>query len=80
MRAFTTLRCGITNCQLVATIRILSSKSGSNSNLKFIILFRIPVKTHSVQSESLLKNVYTKIWFSAQKMNGACRFLPKRGR
>jgi len=47
MWAFTTLMSGIMNCQLLAII-ILSTKSGANSNLKFIILFGIPVKTHGV--------------------------------
>jgi len=64
MRTFTTLKCRIANFQLVATIRILYNKSGSNSNLKFIILFGIAVKTNDVQSKSVLKNVHPKILFS----------------
>jgi len=54
----------VQNCLLIATIKILSSKPGSISNLKFIMLFGIPVKTNGVQSQTLLKNVYIKICFS----------------
>ena len=68
----------VRNCQLVVTIGILSSKSVSNSNLTFIILFGIPVKIDGVQLKSLLKNAYTKNGFLSKKINGALRFLLKR--
>jgi len=54
----------VRNCQLVATIIIVSSKSGTNSNLQVIILFGILVKTNGMHSKTLLINIYTKIWFS----------------
>jgi len=41
----------------------MSRKSGDISNLKFVILSGIPVNTDGVQSNTLLKNVYIKIWF-----------------
>jgi len=69
--------CRITNCQLVATIRIFSMKSGSDSNLHFILFWDTCQKSWCTIGELSGKRLH-KICFSQWKKGMERVGLPQR--